>query len=84
MTDDIAKIINDRGFCQICGHEGNDTICPICNEKMQSLAEETERLAQIENTKSELFDDPQESLEDVQQMEEKEDKEADGKENSNI
>ncbi len=38
-------------FCPICGHEGNDEMCPVCNEKMESLDVEVEKLAEKEEEK---------------------------------
>lgn len=59
-------------FCATCGFEGNDMMCPICNEKMQSLQTEVEKLAITENDKSDIFDDI--SLESEQQKEAKDEK----------
>jgi len=80
MTDEIDQLMEDRRFCPICGHEGHDEMCPICNEKTHSLAQETERLAKVEDEKSELFDDPQESLETLEEQEEEQVKKDDGQE----
>lgn len=35
-------------FCPVCGHEGHDEICPVCNQKMESLDAEIEKLAEKE------------------------------------
>lgn len=70
MTNDDLIVTEDRRFCPICGHEGNDLMCPICDEKTQSLAEETARIAKVEDEKSDLFDDV--SLEGEQEKEQKE------------
>ena len=77
MSEEDQEIIETWRFCPICGHEGNDEICPICNEKTQSLEEEAKKIAQAEDKKSELFDDPQESLESVQEQEEREEEKND-------
>lgn len=44
---------NEEGlkFCPICGHEGNDEMCPVCNQKMESLDLEIEKLAEKEKSK---------------------------------
>lgn len=79
MTEEDQDLQEKGRFCPICGHEGNDEVCPICNEKTHSLAEEAEKIAQVEDEKSELFDDPQESLEAMAEKEEKEEEKNDEK-----
>jgi len=74
MSDITTDIIEEDSlkFCPICGHEGNDDFCPVCNEKMESLAEEVEKLAEKEDQKD-LTEDAgldEVSLEEVAQKEE--------------
>lgn len=58
-------------FCPTCGHEGNDVVCPICDEKMASLDDEVKRVADLEKAKD-VTEPPEElSLEDVAKEEEK-------------
>lgn len=68
-------IINeDIKFCPICGHEGTDVMCPVCNEKMESLNAEVERVADLEKKKdiTESAGLEEVSLEEVAKEEEKE------------
>lgn len=59
-------------FCSKCGHEGNDVVCPVCGEKMQSLDDEISRVAEIEKEEdvTESADDTI-SLDEVAKEEEK-------------
>jgi len=59
-------------FCPTCGFEGNDVLCPVCNIPMESLKDEVERIAKVEEEKSDIFDDV--SLESEQEKEEKDQK----------
>jgi hypothetical protein len=76
MMKDDASLTEEIRFCSLCGYEGRDITCPVCNEKMQSLAEEAERISKVENHKSELFDD-EVSLEQEQEKEEAQNGEED-------
>lgn len=60
-------------FCVSCGHEGNDVICPVCGENMESLEEEMERISKMENEKSDIFDEDELSLEQERENETDED-----------
>jgi hypothetical protein len=62
--------IDETRFCPSCGHEGNDVMCPVCDEKMESLVAEAEKLPDKSEKKSDIFDDT--SLEAVKEIEEKE------------
>lgn len=61
--------LDDIRFCLSCGHEGNDLICPVCHQRMESLEEEVDRIAKIENDKKDIFEDV--SLEAEQDKEDK-------------
>jgi len=61
-------------FCPVCGHEGNDVLCPVCNQKMESLDDEVNRVAELEKKKDVTEDaglDDEVSLEEVAEEEEK-------------
>lgn len=61
-------------FCPVCGHEGNDVLCPVCNERMASLDDEVNRVAELEKKKDVTEDaglDEEVSLEEVAEEEEK-------------
>ena len=62
--------IDEVKFCPICGHEGNDVVCPACGEKMESLTEEAAKLPDKLEKKSDIFDDT--SLEVEKDKEEQE------------
>ena len=63
--------INEIKFCPSCGHEGHDVICPACNEKMESLDAEVDRISKADNPEKDIFDDAT-SLEEEQEKEESE------------
>jgi hypothetical protein len=74
MTDDIIGA-DELKFCPVCGHEGHDETCPVCNEKMASIDAEVEKLAEKEN-EDDLLDDAglgDVSLEEVASKENNED-----------
>lgn len=70
MTDDPIQEEAGVKFCPNCGHEGNDELCPICNEKMESLKEEVDRVADLEKEKDVTETDDDLSLEEVASKEE--------------
>lgn len=78
MTDEVIEI-EDLKFCPLCGHEGHDDLCPVCNEKMASIDEEVEKLAekeaQLDLTEDAGLDDL--SLEEVASSEDKKIEEED-------
>lgn len=51
MVDQVMENEEGLKFCPICGHEGNDEMCPVCNQKMESLDLEIEKLAEKEKSK---------------------------------
>ena len=64
---------DDLKFCPVCGHEGNDDICPVCNQRMASIDEEVKKLEEKEEQKD-LTDDAgldDLSLEEVAEHEDK-------------
>ena len=61
--------LNEIRFCPSCGHEGNDFICPVCHDKMESLEDEVNRIAKMENGREDIFDDV--SLESERDKEDK-------------
>ena len=71
----MEEIIEDSvKFCPVCGHEGNDVTCPVCNEKMESLDDEVNRIAELEKKKDITGNaglDDEVSLEEVAEEEEK-------------
>jgi len=67
--------VDETKFCPTCGFEGNDIMCPICNAPMESLGAEVERIAKVEEKKSDIFEDV--SLETEQEKEAKKDKHED-------
>jgi len=69
MEDIAVDKIDETKFCPTCGFEGNDEMCPVCNIPMASLGEEVDRIAKVEEKKSDIFDDV--SLESEQEKEEK-------------
>lgn len=62
--------IDEMKFCPICGHEGNDVVCPACGEKMESLTEEAAKLPDKPVINNDIFDDT--SLEAEKEKEEQE------------
>ena len=56
-------------FCPHCGYEGSDLICPICNDKTESLTEEVERLREKEKEKPKDIFEGEVSLEQEQSRE---------------
>ena len=54
----MTEVVETEGlkFCPSCGYEGTDIICPVCNQKMESLDAEIEKLAEKEESKD-LTDD---------------------------
>ena len=52
--DNIAEEIK---FCPTCGYEGSGEMCPVCNEKMESLGKEMDKLSEKEKEKKDLLDD---------------------------
>jgi len=66
--DTMSKLEAEVKFCPSCGHEGNDLICPVCSEKMESLSDAVEKIPDKENKKSDIFDDEM-SLEEAQEKE---------------
>lgn len=68
MEDEkIAHDVNINRFCPVCGYEGDDLLCPVCNEKTESLDVEIDKVAELENKPSDIFDD--ESIEEVEEKE---------------
>jgi predicted nucleic acid-binding Zn-ribbon protein len=81
MNDFANEIIEEDSlkFCPHCGHEGHDDLCPVCNEKMASIDEEVEKLAEKEEQKD-LTEDAgldEVSLEEVAHKEDAMEEEAD-------
>ncbi len=78
MTEEIME--EGMKFCPICGHEGNDEMCPVCNQKMESLDAEVDRVADLEKQKDLTEDaglDDEVSLEEVASKEEAESGDSD-------
>lgn len=69
MNDVKNEKAEEIKFCPTCGFEGNDEMCPVCNMPMASLGAEVDRIAKVEEKKSDIFDDV--SLESEQEKEEK-------------
>jgi len=61
-------------FCSICGFEGNDLICPVCGEKMESLETELDKIKEREES-DDLLDVESDEI-SLEQEVEKEHKEA--------
>jgi len=49
MDDQKEVGIESARFCPICGFEGNDLMCPVCNQKMESLDQEIDRIMEKED-----------------------------------
>ncbi len=65
--DSISELEAEIKFCPSCGHEGNDVICPVCNEKTESLSDAVGKISEKEKKKSDIFDEV--SLEEAQEKE---------------
>ena len=65
-------------FCPICGHEGYDVTCPICDKKMESVDSEMDRILEKDKESEDLLNV---SLEGEQVKEEQAEKENDKSEN---
>jgi transcription elongation factor Elf1 len=71
--------LDEIRFCPSCGHEGHDLICPVCHQRTESLEDEVNRIAKIENDKKDIFEDV--SLEAEQDGEDKKESQNDQTQN---
>lgn len=55
--DDPVIDSNLSHFCPVCGYEGDDLICPVCKEKMESVDKELEKIEKVEKDEDLLSDD---------------------------
>jgi predicted RND superfamily exporter protein len=60
----------------VCGYEGDDLLCPVCKEKMESVDKELEKIEKVEKDEDLLSDDAI-SLEDEAEAEQLENSEED-------
>lgn len=74
--DDAAIDTKLNYFCPVCGYEGDDLVCPVCKEKMESVDKELEKIEKVEK-EEDLFSDNEVSLEDEAEAEQIEEIEAD-------
>jgi hypothetical protein len=74
--DDPVIDLNLSHFCPVCGYEGDDLICPVCKEKMESMDKELEKIEKVEKDEDLLADDTT-SFEDVAEAEQLEINEED-------
>jgi hypothetical protein len=61
--DDAAIDTKLNYFCPICGYEGDDLVCPVCKEKMESVDKELEKIEKKEQD-DDLFGEDNLSLEE--------------------
>ena len=66
MSDDLKELPADR-FCPLCGYEGEDVTCPVCDGKTESLDAEIEKIAELEKNPKDILAD--ESLEEAGEKE---------------
>ena len=77
MSDQAKNQAEDIKFCPICGHEGNDVMCPICDQKMESLNQEIDRIAEEEDKDKKELLGGEVSLEEEKIKEESDEKNND-------
>lgn len=58
MEKDQKNGSESMRFCPICGHEGHDIMCPVCNEPMESIDLEMDKiLTEGDEDENGLFSD---------------------------